>query len=256
MKVSLYSNIGKRRRSNQDYADSYQSLKGQSLLILCDGVGGHQGGDIASQMTTEFIGTRFETLDKVLELETSKQWMATTIAAANEHVNIAAKQDETLAGMATTLVLALILDKDQAAIAHLGDSRAYQYAHNQLTQLTQDHSLVNELINSGELSKDEAENHPQKNIVTRSIGGGGMVDVTPDFTEINLNEIDMLMLCSDGLTNMVDEETMNKLFDQYWQSDELGNHLIEAANQAGGDDNITIALASCFDTTSYSKEEN
>ena len=256
MKVSLYSNIGKRRRTNQDYADSYQSLKGQSLLILCDGVGGHQGGDIASQMTTEFIGTRFANLDKVLELETSKQWMATTIAAANEHVNMAAKQDETLVGMATTLVLALILNKEQATIAHLGDSRAYQYAESKMTQLTQDHSLVNELINSGELSVAEAENHPQKNVVTRSVGGGGMVDVTPDFTELHLNKVDMLMLCSDGLTNMVDDAKMNKLFNQYWQSNELGDQLIEAANQAGGNDNITIILASDFDNTTHSKEEH
>ncbi|EFR31227.1 Stp1/IreP family PP2C-type Ser/Thr phosphatase [Eremococcus coleocola] len=239
MQISVHSNIGKKRTSNQDYADYFKSQAGQILFVLCDGVGGNQAGDVASKTTTELLGAAFETVDRELSIEDSKDWMARQITQVNQAIYDQSMTDAKLFGMSTTLVIAVVAE-DQLVIAHVGDSRAYIYHEGQLNQVTEDHSLVNELIRSGEISESEGQNHPQRNIVTQSIGGTDWVDY--EFNQCSLAQVDDLLLCSDGLSNMVGHKTMEAFFVEHIDLDQLGQALIKAANDAGGSDNITLIL--------------
>ncbi|XJS09745.1 Stp1/IreP family PP2C-type Ser/Thr phosphatase [Aerococcaceae bacterium WGS1372] len=239
MQIALHSNVGKQRKSNQDYADYFVSGYNQYLFVLCDGVGGHQAGDVASELTTKYLGKEFKSLDKQLSKEEASQWVDEAIHKVNEFIYEESLKDNQLSGMGTTLVLALIIE-EFVLIAHVGDSRAYVFEENQLIQKTEDHSLVNELIRSGEITKEEGDFHPQRNVVTQSIG------VTPDvgyeLSETQTNSIDGLMLCSDGLTNMVSHEDLVNFFNTESRVDDLAIGLIDAANEAGGRDNITIII--------------
>lgn len=241
MEIIVQSNIGLRRSSNQDYADTFQ-MHGQELLVLCDGVGGGQAGDVASKMTTGFIGKKFQALQGPLSLNEAKDFIAQTIYQVNGHVFEQSEEQAKLNKMSTTLVLAYVLDKE-ILIAHVGDSRAYAYRHGRLEQLTEDHSYVNELIRSGEISEEEGKYHPKRNAVTESIGG--TPNVSFEMVSILQDSLEILMLCSDGLTNMLDHATLVDYFNQrdhYKSSEAFVTTLIQAANDAGGKDNITIIL--------------
>lgn len=144
-------------------------------------------------------------------------------------------------GMGTTLVLATVVE-DFVVVAHVGDSRAYTYHQGVLVQLTEDHSLVNELVKSGEITPEESLNHPRRNIVTQSIGGD--LQVEAEFTQMHKNQVELLMLCSDGLSNMLSSELMIELIEAEKDLNQLASNFIEAANDAGGLDNITIILVS------------
>lgn len=246
MEIIVQSNIGLRRSSNQDYAECFQQ-HGQHLMVLCDGVGGGQAGDVASKMTAGFIGKKFRALEGPLDLESAKDFISKTIYQVNDHVFQQSEEQEKLNKMSTTLVLAYVLD-EEILIAHVGDSRAYAYRQNHLEQLTEDHSYVNELIRSGEISEEEGKTHPKRNAVTESIGGTPWVSF--EMVSILRNSLDLLMLCSDGLTNMLDYAEIMALFEQrttYVTNADFVDALIQAANHAGGLDNITIIL---FDDTS------
>lgn len=241
MKVLVHSNIGKRRSSNQDYADYYTTKEGQTLFVLCDGVGGHQAGDVASKMTTDFIGQRFEQVESLFTTDSIHEWLLKTIHDVNQYIYQHSIEHSELVGMGTTLVMAVAVE-DQIIIAHVGDSRAYAYHQGQLTQLTEDHSLVNELIRSGEITVEEGFTHPRRNVVTESIGGTSTV--SPEINQISLTDIEVLMLCSDGLSNMVSHEELTQFFNEKREEDDFGHTLINAANNAGGTDNITVIVVS------------
>ncbi|MCW6663362.1 Stp1/IreP family PP2C-type Ser/Thr phosphatase [Aerococcaceae bacterium NML190073] len=244
MKITVHSNIGKRRATNQDYADYFVNGHGQHLFVLCDGVGGHQAGDVASKETCEFVGEQFKRLNEALTLETVNQWYENVIQAVNRVIYQRSVEHRELAGMGTTLVMALVID-DCIKIAHVGDSRAYSYHAGTLKQLTQDHSLINELIKRGKITHEEGLVHPHRNVVTRSIGG--VMEVEAELTEVPVEEVDILMLCSDGLTNMVSHEQLLNYLDSFASDDSLralGEQLVVAANDAGGIDNISIILVS------------
>lgn len=243
MQISINSNIGKQRKTNQDYADYFTSLAGQQLFILCDGVGGHQAGEIASELTTTYIGEAFSSLTQALVEESIQAWFKDVIQAVNQFIFNKAQTDSQLQGMGTTLIMAIQIE-EAIYIAHVGDSRAYAFKGNELRQLTQDHSLVNELIRLGEITPEEGQNHPRKNIVTQSIGV--TLEVNYEVTEIPLQALDCLMLCSDGLSNMLTNEQILNLYQEFTNLDKLGKALIEAANQAGGQDNITLILLADF----------
>lgn len=243
MEIVVQSNIGLKRSSNQDYADTFH-MYDQELLVLCDGVGGGQAGDVASKMTTGFIGKKFRALKGPLTLEQAKEFIAETIYNVNDHVFQESEKQAKLKKMSTTLVLAYVLDQE-ILIAHVGDSRAYAYRYGQLEQLTEDHSYVNELIRSGEISEEEGKYHPKRNAVTESIGGTPTVSF--EIVSILRENLDLLMLCSDGLTNMLNYSDLVDLFDhrdQYASNENFVNALVQAANDAGGKDNITIILLS------------
>lgn len=239
MKISVHSNIGKQRSSNQDYAEYFINETGQVLLVLCDGVGGSQAGDVASEMTTKFIGDRFLALDQVLETQDAHDWLNRSIEDVNKYIYDESNSNDQFQGMSTTLVMAIV-SADSVIVAHVGDSRAYVLSEGQIIQITEDHSLVNELIRTGELTKEEGENHPRRNVVTQSIGGTPHVE-----WEINIFDrqpVDVLLLCSDGLSNMVSPDQMLALLNQEKPLEELGQDLVQAANDAGGTDNITLIL--------------
>lgn len=246
MKISVHSNIGKRRTSNQDYADYYTSKASQTLFILCDGVGGHQAGDVASRMTTKYLGEKFEMIETAFTIKSLQHWMLEAIQDVNLFIYKESVEHAELVGMGTTLVMAASVE-DHLVIAHVGDSRAYTYYQSELTQITQDHSLVNELIRSGEITEEEGNHHPRRNVVTQSIGGTDTV--SPELNTVSLSEVEMLLLCSDGLSNMVSRAELMTLFDQYRSEDHFGEMLITAANDAGGMDNITLVLVSRFSTS-------
>lgn len=246
MKISVHSNIGKRRTSNQDYADYYTSKASQTLFILCDGVGGHQAGDVASRMTTNYLGEKFEMIETAFTIETLQYWMLEAIQEVNQFIYKESVEHAELVGMGTTLVMAASVD-DHLVIAHVGDSRAYAYYQSELTQITQDHSLVNELIRSGEITEEEGNHHPRRNVVTQSIGGTDTVSA--ELNTVSLSEVEMLLLCSDGLSNMVSREDLTTLFNQHRSEDNFGEMLITAANDAGGMDNITLVLVSQLSTS-------
>lgn len=239
MEISIRSNVGKKRKTNQDYADYFVSSQGHYLFVLCDGVGGHLSGDVASELTTKYMGQRFLEKQATLNEEDIVQWIKDVVEDVNSYIYQKSLEDDRLGGMGTTLIFALVLD-NSIFITHVGDSRAYAFQNNQLIQLTEDQSLVNELIRIGEITKEEGIDHPSRNIVTESIG------ITPtvsfEMAKLSRNDISQLMLCSDGLTNMLPLEEMNQMFRDQSRIDQLSDSLINAANDAGGKDNITIVL--------------
>lgn len=241
MQLSVHSNVGKKRQTNQDYADYFKSKDDQYLFVLCDGVGGHQSGEIASELTVKYLGQRFLEKEEILDDNNIEKWIDQAITDVNQFIYDESLSQAQLEGMGTTLILAILADK-QIYIAHVGDSRAYAYKDQALNQLTEDHSLVNELIRSGEITEEEGLRHPRRNVVTQSIGV--TLDVSYELQKVSVLDLERLMLCSDGLTNMLSKEELRNYFMTYDDVDLLGEHLIEAANDAGGTDNITIILVS------------
>lgn len=239
MQITVHSNIGRRRSSNQDYADFFVNDFQQNLFVLCDGVGGSQAGDVASQMTTQYLGDQFKNLTEPLTSETVSEWMKEVVERVNRIVYEYANENQQFQGMSTTLVMAIII-QDIIYVAHVGDSRAYVYQDGHLYQITQDHSLVNELIRSGQITKEEGEFHPQRNVVTQAIGGN--TSVGSEINQVEASPTSILLLCSDGLSNMLMMEEMEAILAQSEEADQLGNQLIEAANEAGGVDNITVII--------------
>ena len=238
MKIKLQSSVGRRRTTNQDYADYFQNSFQQFLFILCDGVGGHLGGDVASTSTTKFLGQAFKAMSKPLTVDSAVEWIHEQVIKVNHFIIEMSQEDQNLEGMGTTLVLAIPVE-DQLIVAHVGDSRLYIFNESHLTQVTEDHSLVNELIKTGEITREEGKYHPQRNVVTQSIGNS--LALRPEIKQLPLEAIDVLMLCSDGLTNMVPSDQLEEFFLNEVKEN-LAERLVSAANDAGGSDNITVIL--------------
>ena len=238
MEVYFQSDIGKRRKSNQDYTATFTNQKNQLLALLADGMGGHQAGDIASRQAVEEIGIAWEatTID---DSEKAVQWFLQHIQQANQRIFEKGQSQPTLSGMGTTLEVVTILD-NHLALAHVGDSRIYLFREQRLIALTEDHSLVNALLKSGEITQEMAQNHPRKNIITRSLGMPGSLEV--DVAIHRIEDHDQLLLCSDGLTNMVSEPKITQILLEAASLQDASQRLIEEANAKGGLDNITVLL--------------
>lgn len=238
MQIAYRSDIGVKRTINQDYVSWFKNKNNQHLMIVCDGMGGHRAGDVASEMAVSHLGqawkeTSFQNTENV------SVWLIHTIQKVNSLIFQKSLDFIDLDGMGTTLVAAAILE-EEILVANVGDSRAYVFREYRLNQLTEDHSLVNEFVKSGEITAEEAKTHPQKNIVTRSIGNRNTVQV--DLTAYPIQHNDYLMLCTDGLTNMLSDEEMTKVLKEWKNVEEKVNKLIDLANQAGGLDNSTVLL--------------
>lgn len=253
MKFSIQSDIGRKRNSNQDYADYFYSSSQHLLFVLCDGVGGNQAGEVASRQTTEYIGRAFQKIDHPLSLSEMKTWCLTIIQEVNDFIVETASQNEDYEGMGTTLVLVTIIES-VILICHVGDSRVYAYQKGQINQLTQDHSLVNELVRTGEISVEESYHHPRRNVVTQSIGVP--TSLKPEVTELPSYQVERLLLCSDGLNAMLRDEEIANIMAQNADLVELGQALIEAANQAGGFDNITLILIEALEENLEGGDQN
>jgi PPM family protein phosphatase len=223
------SDTGRRRRHNED---AY--VCEPPLFAVADGMGGAQAGELASSLAAEALR------DDPSERAGGEQRVDELIQAANRRVYERQSEDAAASGMGTTMTVALVED-GRVAIGHVGDSRAYLIRDRQLEQLTEDHSLVAELVRSGKLSPEEAEGHPQRSVITRALGTDPDVDV--DTFSVETKPGDLFLLCSDGLTAMVDDETI--LDEIGRRRDDLGaaaKALVRAANKSGGDDNITVVF--------------
>ena len=227
------------RKQNQDSYRIEQLDRGNLLCIVCDGMGGAKSGNIASSLAVDvFVEEVRRCWKPVMEQEKVDQMLRSAVKLANFTVYDQSRQFEEFDGMGTTLV-AVMVRGGEATLCHAGDSRAYLCRGGKLTQLTHDHSYVQELVDCGTITEEEAEHHPQKNIITRALGVDYRLE--PEVTSVQLQAKDLLLLCSDGLTNMVPVEQMEQLLAQGPFYD-LPDRLVDAANENGGSDNITALL--------------
>ena len=232
---AVCSDVGRKRNENQD-SYGYVRTSAANLFIVADGMGGARGGATASAMAVDVVAkASVESGGSVTEHS-----LREAIERANDAIFERSRQDEELAGMGTTIV-ALAVVNDRAIIAHVGDSRIYRYRDRKLTQLTRDHTLVQELVDSGSISPEQAENHPIAHMLTRSLGPAGAVDVETKAIAQPLQVGDRFLLCSDGLYNLVPEGDIEKIFLQD-SLEEAAQTLVELANERGGTDNITVEL--------------
>ena len=239
IKTAFASSIGRIRKSNQDSVQVFKNKNNALMAIVCDGMGGHQGGDVASTMAVSHLGHNFVDTD-FFDCDRAQKWLNVQLSSENETILKTADRFPDLNGMGTTIVLAIVF-ANEALIAHLGDSRAYGYSAGEFTQLMEDHSLVNELVKLHQISKQQARNHPQKNIITQSLGVSSTID--PEYRQVALGENDIILLCTDGLTNSLsDPQIQQILATKDLSLKERCQKLIDEANRVGGEDNITACL--------------
>jgi PPM family protein phosphatase len=224
---------GRRRRRNED---AY--VCEPPLFAIADGMGGAQAGEVASGLAAAVLE---EATGDVQRNEHGEERLASLIQEANRRVFRRSNEDAATSGMGTTMTVALVDDSDGTiAFGHVGDSRAYRIRGGELEQLTDDHSLVGELVRSGRLSPEEAETHPQRSVITRALGTEPDVDVDTFTTKAEPQDI--YVLCSDGLTDMISPHEILAIVERSRDLDDAARALIEAANAGGGEDNITVVL--------------
>src|SRR5690348_12065714 len=230
MTIAAYaraSDTGKKRRRNED---SY--VVAPPLFAVADGMGGAQAGEVASKLAAAALE------DAESGGAAGEERVVALIQEANRRVYERASADPSTSGMGTTMTVALV-EGDHVTIGHVGDSRAYLVRAGRLEQLTEDHSLVNELLKSGKLSRQEAETHPQRSVITRAVGTDPDVDV--DTFVVDANEGDIFLLCSDGLTDMVGDDDILETVERHRDDlDRVTKALVSEANRGGGEDNITV----------------
>lgn len=237
MKTYSITDIGKRRSANQDFVYASDQSVGNlsNMLIVADGMGGHNAGDLASRYTVESMVDYIENSPEKRPIPL----LSASIHHANELVIEKAKTDRALEGMGTTVVAATMKD-GYLYVANVGDSRLYLIDH-EIEQITRDHSLVEEMIRVGELARKDARSHPDRNIITRAIGVRAPVKI--DFFDVKLEKGDKILLCSDGLTNMVEDDDILRIVQKSGSLKEAAQRLITEANKNGGKDNISVVLA-------------
>lgn len=240
MKTFSMTDVGQVRKVNQDYLYTSENPVGNlpNLFIVADGMGGHNAGDFASRFTVENV---VEAVKNSKETE-KVAIIRDAIEQTNSKLIEKAAENEEFAGMGTTIVVCTI-EGDQACIANVGDSRLYLLGDG-IKQITKDHSLVEEMVRMGELEPENARLHPNKNIITRAIGAGDEVSV--DFFTIPIENGNRILMCSDGLTNMVEDEQIRLIIDRQQDLVDGVQQLIACANQNGGKDNIAVILIEPF----------
>ncbi|MDO4679832.1 MAG: Stp1/IreP family PP2C-type Ser/Thr phosphatase [Aerococcus sp.] len=238
MEIAQLTDVGERRHSNQDQAGVFYNQDDEPILLLCDGMGGHNAGDVASEMALYQVGVAWEKTTH-RPLADVKSWLNTTIKATNQRVLEQSMKYQDLSGMGTTLVCFVPQGKT-GMVAHVGDSRLYQCHEDEMIQLTKDHSYVQELVDSDMITQEQARNHPQKNIVTQSIGVTEEVNVS--FSTVDITPGDLYILCSDGLSDMLEDDEILGVLENTADLNMAVQELVDRANQAGGFDNITVLL--------------
>ena len=242
METYCQTDVGLKRNSNQDFVYASDQKVGRlpSLLIVADGMGGHAAGDLASRVCVETVVSSIEGSGQTETIPI----LAEAVQKANRAVLKKAAEKPVYAGMGTTIVAAVI-DGNTLYVANVGDSRLYLIDDDRIDQITLDHSLVAEMVRSGRISPEQMRNHPEKNIITRAVGGEE--NVKADFFDVGLHKGDVVLLCSDGLTNMVEDEQIFRIIRREKTLRDAGQKLISAANSAGGRDNISVVLARLTD---------
>ena len=225
------------RSQNQDAFSVHPQSDGRILAVVCDGMGGARAGNVASEMTVTLFTAAFESITG-----TDDHRLGQAAIQANDHVFHRAITDDDCAGMGTTLVAALVGEK-QATLLNVGDSRAYLINENGIRQVTRDHSVVEDLVSSGKLSREEARNHPRKNLITRALGCEPQLRA--DLFHVDVAQGDHLLLCSDGLSNQLAEQEILYEVIHGGEGDTCCQRLLEIAMHRGAPDNVTVVLVRC-----------
>ena len=225
------------RERNEDTVSIVENLTGEKLLIVADGMGGHKDGEVASHIALNLICDRFKSISSVGNKEDAINWIQSTVSEANVAIFKYVSEHPESLGMGTTIVLS-VLTPSFLLIGNIGDSSGYIYKNKKLHKITIDHTLVNLLVKSGELTEEAARNHPKKNVLMKALGSS--MNVEMDIFDVELN-IDGIFLCSDGLTNMLDDNQMAKVLSENTTLKEKLEKLVFKANNRGGNDNISIA---------------
>jgi len=240
LKYAAKTDRGLVRELNED---SYKIIVGDNssyfAFVVADGMGGHKCGELASRVAVEYISDSIERDPHNLILpETRSEALKKIVEGTNAAVYQKSLEVPEASGMGTTLTMAVVTQSD-ITVAHVGDSRLYIVRDETIRQITEDHSYIEELIKKGTITRDEAENHPQKNIITRAIGSS--LDIDIDITSMEITSGDIFVLCTDGLTNMVScDQIMKTVIEN--EPEEACEQLVEAAKRNGGDDNITVIV--------------
>ncbi|MCR4716295.1 MAG: Stp1/IreP family PP2C-type Ser/Thr phosphatase [Lachnospiraceae bacterium] len=231
------TDVGLKRNTNQDYLFCSDEPVGAfpNLYIVADGMGGHRAGDHASHMAVD----RFVQLAEQTKQTNPVTLMRTLLSWVNEEIYQEAMSDEAYYGMGTTFVAITVIN-GMGYVLNVGDSRLYKISNYEIKQVTLDHSMVEELVRSGDLTPQEARRHPRRNIITRAVGVGETV--LPDFFEIELSKGDQILLCSDGLSNMIQDDELLSIVTSDKNIDDKVRYLIDRANYYGGYDNIAAVL--------------
>ncbi|MFS0574273.1 Stp1/IreP family PP2C-type Ser/Thr phosphatase [Sporosarcina sp. 179-K 3D1 HS] len=246
VQYEVLTDIGRKRTINEDSAAVYTLPEGILLAVVADGMGGHRGGDFASSTAIQIFGKRFK------ELETEQldsefpwdEWLQESVIHVNGLLYEHAKDNEELSGMGTTLE-AVLIHGNTCFVSHIGDSRVYVLNENGIRQVTRDHSYVNVLLESGEITEEEAAVHPQRNWIMRAVGSERTIQ--PDFYTVELTDVSYLLVCTDGLSNKVCKQSISDIVLTNVSLREKARNLIDLANQRGGEDNISVILIELAD---------
>ncbi len=237
MRIVARTDPGVVRSSNQDSYAAGEFRNGVAWAVVCDGMGGSVGGNIASSTAVRSISERVTTgYRENMSFSSIRNLLMTAITNSNFEIYDMASGNPELTGMGTTIVAA-IMDHDNIYIAHAGDSRAYLITQSSITQITRDHSVVQKMVENGEITEEEAAHHPNKNLITRALGVDENIRV--DFNEVPLTERSMLLLCTDGLTNYVTDSEIHETI-MAGRNTDFAETLVDLANKHGGGDNITV----------------
>jgi serine/threonine protein phosphatase PrpC len=233
------TDIGKVRPHNEDNGAVVKGEFGQMLALVADGMGGHQAGDIASAMAKDGMLKYWHEITEQFTPEVAEKWLLKTVSKVNEELFDYSQNHPGCEGMGTTLVAA-VCSEDFVTFSNVGDSRVYLFAEDELKQMSEDHSLVRELVRSGQLSEEEAEHHPRKNVLLRALGTEQTIEV--DVETIYWKNGAILLLCSDGLTNKLSNQDIENELATSQTLTDFSENLLKKANDFGGEDNITITL--------------
>ena len=238
MNFEAISNVGKIRTNNED---SYYVPENENfpLFIVADGIGGHNYGEIASKMTVDIVVNQLKNIDQYNNLKELENDFIKAISKANKEVLNKSEKDENYSGMGTTITILYKFD-NCVLIGNVGDSRAYAINESEIRQLTEDDTIVNKLLKLGEITTNEALNHPNRNVITNAVGTDLMIDIS--LVQYNYSKGEYILLCTDGLTDMVPNEKILEIFNSKKDLSFIKEELLNQALNAGGKDNITFII--------------
>lgn len=237
MEYAYLTDTGKVRDHNEDSVTIVKNMSGEVLMAVADGMGGHKAGEVASSIAISHLGKRFSEISSLGTKEDAINWVKDTVSEANVLIYKYTKEHPESTGMGTTIVTA-ILTKDYLLFGNIGDSSGFVLKNNKLHKITTDHTLVNLLVKSGELTEEEAREHPRKNVLMKALGATNTVEM--DIFDVE-TDVDGILLCSDGLTNMLDNDQICKVLMEDLTIEEKLQKLIYKSNNRGGNDNISVA---------------
>ena len=237
MKSYYLTDTGRVRSHNEDSVTIVRNGSGEYLLVVADGMGGNRAGEVASSLAVTHLGKRFSSISSIGSKLDAVNWLNDNVNEINESILEYAKNHFDSKGLGTTLVLAL-LTNDYLIFGNIGDSSGYVLKNNKLHKVTHDHTLVNLLVEAGDLTVEEAKVHPKRNVLMKALGAGEKIDI--DIFDVE-KDVDGVLLCSDGLTTMLQKEQVEKILEEDLTIEQKVAKMIKKCNSRGGQDNISVA---------------